>query len=108
MSEIEKIDRDIASTKADLKDREKELARLRENLKSAKGSFEVANDSFKKQVNAASADFNKQVNAAAKVPVSRTASLIKCLPPLHRRMRDRRSQVPIATRTGGSIALMIS
>lgn len=32
----------------------------------AKGSFEVANDSFKKQVSAASADFTKQVNAAAK------------------------------------------
>jgi phasin family protein len=32
----------------------------------AKGSLEVANDNFKKQVNAAQADFNKQVNAAAK------------------------------------------
>ena len=32
----------------------------------AKGSFEVANDSFKKQVSAAQADFTKQVNGAAK------------------------------------------
>lgn len=32
----------------------------------AKGSFEVANDSFKKQVSAATTDFTKQVNAAAK------------------------------------------
>ena len=39
MSEIDKLDRDIASTKADLKNREKELALLRENLKSAKGDL---------------------------------------------------------------------
>ncbi len=32
----------------------------------AKGSFEFANDNFKKQVNAAATDFTKQVNATAK------------------------------------------
>lgn len=32
----------------------------------AKGSFEVANDNFKKQVSAATTDFSKQVNAASK------------------------------------------
>ena len=32
----------------------------------AKGSFEVANDTFKKQVSSATTDFTKQVNAAAK------------------------------------------
>ena len=32
----------------------------------AKGSLEVANDSFKKQVSAAQADFTKQVSGAAK------------------------------------------
>ncbi len=41
-------------------------------------------------------------SAAASVPVSRTASSIKCLPPLQRRMRESRSQAPIATSTGGA------